>query len=100
RRHTRFSRDWSSDVCSSDLEPGSHGNTYGGNALACAAAYEVLGLVEEELAANAARVGAHLMAGLKELQQRYEVIGDVRGRGLMKIGRASCREGWKIAEFA
>jgi len=64
-------------------EPGSHGNTYGGNALACAAAYEVLGLVEEELAANAARVGAHLMAGLKELQQRYEVIGDVRGRGLM-----------------
>ena len=34
-------------------EPGSHGNTYGGNALACAAAYEVLSLVEEELAANA-----------------------------------------------
>jgi 4-aminobutyrate aminotransferase len=67
----------------SQWEPGSHGNTYGGNALACAAANEVLALVQEELAANAARVGAHLMAGLRELQRRYEVIGEVRGRGLM-----------------
>lgn len=64
-------------------EPGSHGNTYGGNALACAAAYEVLDLVQHELMANAERVGAHLMTGLRELQSRYEVIGDVRGRGLM-----------------
>jgi 4-aminobutyrate aminotransferase len=64
-------------------EPGSHGNTYGGNALACAAANQVLALAEEQLIANAARVGAHLMAGLAELQGRYEVIGDVRGRGLM-----------------
>jgi 4-aminobutyrate aminotransferase len=64
-------------------EPGSHGNTYGGNALACAAANEVLALVQEELMANAARVGAHLMDGLAELQRRYDVIGEVRGRGLM-----------------
>ena len=64
-------------------QPGSHGNTYGGNALTCAAATEVLALVEEELADNAARVGAHLMDGLEELQGRYEAIGDVRGRGLM-----------------
>jgi len=64
-------------------EPGSHGNTYGGNALACAAAYEVLSLVEEQLAANAAQVGNYLMQGLEELQGRYEEIGDVRGRGLM-----------------
>jgi 4-aminobutyrate aminotransferase len=64
-------------------EPGSHGNTYGGNALACAAAYEVLGLVEDELAANAARVGDYLRQGLEELQGRYEQIGEVRGRGLM-----------------
>jgi 4-aminobutyrate aminotransferase len=64
-------------------QPGSHGNTYGGNALACAAAYEVLSLVEEELAANAARVGAYLKEGLEELQGRYKQIGDVRGRGLM-----------------
>jgi 4-aminobutyrate aminotransferase len=64
-------------------EPGSHGNTFGGNALACAAANEVLDLVQHELAANAARVGAYLMQGLRDLQQRYDVIGDVRGRGLM-----------------
>ena len=64
-------------------EPGSHGNTYGGNALACAAANEVLALVEDELAPNAARVGAHLMAGLRALQARYDAIGEVRGRGLM-----------------
>jgi 4-aminobutyrate aminotransferase len=64
-------------------QPGSHGNTYGGNALACAAANEVLSLVEEELAANATRVGAYLKEGLEELQGRYEQIGQVRGRGLM-----------------
>jgi 4-aminobutyrate aminotransferase len=64
-------------------EPGSHGNTYGGNALVCAAANEVLDLVRSELAANAARVGAYLMAGLRDLQARYEQIGDLRGRGLM-----------------
>jgi len=64
-------------------EPGSHGSTYSGNALACAAAYEVLSLVETELAANAARVGDYLKQGLEELQGRYEQLGDVRGRGLM-----------------
>ncbi|KAB8142309.1 acetyl ornithine aminotransferase family protein [Chloroflexia bacterium SDU3-3] len=64
-------------------EPGSHGNTYGGNALSCAAAYEVLSLVEEELTDNAARVGAYLMDGLRAMQARYPQIGDVRGRGLM-----------------
>ena len=64
-------------------EPGSHGNTFGGNALACAAANEVIDLVQHELAANAARVGAYLMQRLRDLQQQYDVIGDVRGRGLM-----------------
>jgi 4-aminobutyrate aminotransferase len=64
-------------------QPGSHGNTYGGNALACAAANTILRLVEDELMANATRVGAYLKEGLEELQGRYEQIGDVRGRGLM-----------------
>jgi 4-aminobutyrate aminotransferase len=64
-------------------EPGSHGSTYAGNALACAAAYEVLSLVEEELMNNATRVGDYLMRGLRTLQSRYPQIGDVRGRGLM-----------------
>jgi 4-aminobutyrate aminotransferase len=64
-------------------EPGSHGSSYSGNELACAAAYEVVSLVEEELAANAAHVGDYLKQGLEELQGRYEQIGEVRGRGLM-----------------
>lgn len=64
-------------------EPGAHGNTYGGNGVSCATTYETLCLVEEELMANAARVGAHLMDGLRALQKRVPQIGDVRGRGLM-----------------
>ena len=64
-------------------EHGTHGNTYGGNGVVCAAAYETLSLVEEELMANAARVGEHLLASLRPIQQRTHVIGDVRGRGLM-----------------
>jgi 4-aminobutyrate aminotransferase len=39
--------------------------------------------VEEELTANAAKMGAYLMDGLRDLQAEHPVIGDVRGRGLM-----------------
>ncbi|PDW02387.1 acetyl ornithine aminotransferase family protein [Candidatus Viridilinea mediisalina] len=67
----------------SQWKPGAHGNTYGGNGLTCAVTYELLCMVEEELMANAARVGAHLLAQLSALQQRFPVIGAVRGRGLM-----------------
>ncbi len=62
---------------------GAHGNTYGGNPLCCAAALATLDLVEREYAANAAATGAHFMARLRELQPRHEVIGEVRGKGLM-----------------
>ncbi|PDV99728.1 acetyl ornithine aminotransferase family protein [Candidatus Chloroploca asiatica] len=63
--------------------PGAHGNTYGGNGLTCAVMHDVLSLVEEELMANAATVGAHLLAGLQALQAEFPQIGVVRGRGLM-----------------
>ena len=62
---------------------GSHGNTYGGNPICCAAALATLDLVEGEFAANAAEVGSYFIDRLRELQNRYEVIGDVRGKGLM-----------------
>lgn len=62
---------------------GSHGNTFGGNPLCCAAALATLDLVEREYAANAARVGEHFIGRLHELQKRFECIGDVRGKGLM-----------------
>jgi len=64
-------------------KPGAHGNTFGGNPLCCAAALATLELVEKEYAANAARVGEYFLERLRELQQRFECIGDVRGKGLM-----------------
>ncbi|MET8946775.1 aminotransferase class III-fold pyridoxal phosphate-dependent enzyme [Streptomyces sp. NPDC004542] len=64
--------------------PGSQGGTYGGNAVACAAAVATLEVVEEEkLVANAAAMGARLRAGLEEVAARTAAIGDVRGLGLM-----------------
>ena len=64
-------------------KPGAHGNTFGGNPLCCAAALATLELVEKEYAANAAQVGDYFLTRLRELQQRFECIGDVRGKGLM-----------------
>jgi 4-aminobutyrate aminotransferase len=64
-------------------EPGSHGNTYGGNGLTCAVTHELLCMIEDELMANAALVGDHLLAHLAELPARFAQIGAVRGRGLM-----------------
>ncbi len=63
--------------------PGAHGNTYGGNALACTAAYETISLVQEGLMRNAADVGEYMNEQLREIAQRQPAIGDVRGRGLM-----------------
>jgi len=62
---------------------GAHGNTFGGNPVCCAAALATLDLVEREYAGNAAEVGEYFMGRLLELQTRHEVIGDVRGKGLM-----------------
>jgi 4-aminobutyrate aminotransferase len=62
---------------------GAHGNTFGGNPICCAAASVTLELVEKAYAANAAEVGGHFMERLRELQTRHEVIGEVRGKGLM-----------------
>jgi 4-aminobutyrate aminotransferase-like enzyme/Ser/Thr protein kinase RdoA (MazF antagonist) len=58
-------------------------STFGGNPVACAAGLAVLGVLEEEhLQDHALRVGAHLMSGLKALQARHVLMGDVRGSGL------------------
>jgi 4-aminobutyrate aminotransferase len=62
---------------------GAHGNTFGGNPLCCAAALATLDLVEREYAANAATVGAYFIEQLRGLGQRFECIGEVRGKGLM-----------------
>jgi 4-aminobutyrate aminotransferase len=64
-------------------ERGSHGSTFGGNPVCCAAALATLDLVEGGLMANAARMGERLMGALRDMATRHEQIGDVRGRGLM-----------------
>jgi 4-aminobutyrate aminotransferase len=66
-----------------DWEAGSHASTFGGNPLACQAAMATIALLEETLMANAAAQGERLMAGLREMQLRFECMGDVRGKGLM-----------------
>jgi 4-aminobutyrate aminotransferase len=63
--------------------PGSHGSTFGGNPVSCAAALATIKVLKETLIKNAAEVGDHLMAGLRDLQARHPIIGDVRGKGLM-----------------
>jgi len=62
---------------------GSHGNTYGGNPLACAAALATIELIQNEFMANAAEVGAYTLEALEEIKVRHPSIGDVRGLGLM-----------------
>ena len=67
-----------------DWEGGSHANTFGGNPVACAAALQVIDIIKEEkLMENATRQGAYLMKRLKEMQQKYPIMGDIRGKGLM-----------------
>jgi len=63
--------------------PGAHGNTYGGNPISCAAALATIDLVESEYMANAVTIGNHLMQRMNTLAQRYPIIGEVRGKGLM-----------------
>jgi 4-aminobutyrate aminotransferase len=63
---------------------GPHSNTFGGNLVSVAAAQAVLTVIEKEhLLENARTQGAYLVKRLQELQRKYDVIGDVRGLGLM-----------------
>jgi 4-aminobutyrate aminotransferase len=64
--------------------PGTHGGTFGGNAVAAAAAVATIQTIrDEDLLGNARARGIQLMTGLRHLQEEYPGIGDVRGVGLM-----------------
>ena len=66
------------------LAPGSHGGTYGGNAVACAAALATLDVIDDErLAERAERLGARMLASLRERAAGHASVAEVRGRGLM-----------------
>jgi 4-aminobutyrate aminotransferase len=62
---------------------GAHGNTFGGNPLCCAAALATIDLVEREYCANAAKVGDYFLQRLRAFAERFAVVGEVRGKGLM-----------------
>ncbi len=64
-------------------EPGSHSTTFGGNPIACVAALVTIELLENGLMQNATRMGNYIMKHLKRMMKRYEIMGDVRGKGLM-----------------
>jgi 4-aminobutyrate aminotransferase len=63
--------------------PGAHASTFGGNPVCCAAALTTIELLERELVANAAKMGAHMMDRMRQWPARFPIVGDVRGLGLM-----------------
>jgi len=67
-----------------DWVPGSHASTFGGNPLSCVAASAVIDVIQEEkLLENATKQGSYIMKRLEELKDKSEIVGDVRGKGLM-----------------
>ena len=67
-----------------DWEAGSHASTFGGNPLACVAASAVIDVIREErLLDNAEKQGSYIMKWLQTIKEEREIVGDVRGKGLM-----------------
>ncbi len=80
------------------LVPGKHASTFGGNALACAAAIGVIEAIEEEnLLQNANELGKYIMQKLEELKSKHSIIDHVRGIGLM-LGIQLTKPGAKIVD--
>jgi 4-aminobutyrate aminotransferase len=68
----------------SKWEPTVHGTTFGGNPISCAAAIATVETIKDEgLLENAKRSGAYMLSQLKRIKEKYPVIGDARGLGLM-----------------
>jgi acetylornithine/N-succinyldiaminopimelate aminotransferase len=64
--------------------PGEHGSTFGGNPVTCAAAYATLKyIIDNDITSNVKNISRYLIKGLEQLKARYNIIADVRGRGLL-----------------
>ena len=77
---------WASPCAKADIMdwvPGSHASTFGGNPVAIAAALATLDVLEREGVKNAEVVGKHIMERIADWPQTLDLVGDVRGRGLM-----------------
>ncbi len=67
-----------------DWTGGSHASTFGGNPVSCVAASAVIDVIKEErLLENATKQGTYIMKKLEEVKEHSEIVGDVRGKGLM-----------------
>jgi 4-aminobutyrate aminotransferase len=66
-----------------DWKPGAHASTFGGNPVCVAASLATIRLLEEKYMANAARMGEFLMRRMAGWKEKFRLVGDVRGRGLM-----------------
>jgi 4-aminobutyrate aminotransferase len=78
---------------------GTHGSTFGGNPVACAAALATIALIEDGMVENAAAVGSYLIDKLNRLTASHSSFGDVRGLGLM-IGVEFARSDGSLAPDA
>ena len=66
-----------------DWKPGSHASTFGGNPVSIAAALATIDIIEREGLANATELGAEMKARAETWVEKYGIVGEVRGRGLM-----------------
>jgi 4-aminobutyrate aminotransferase len=81
--------------------PGSHGGTYGGNAVACAAAVATIRTIRDDhLLENAVEQGTSLVSQLREVRGEFPVIGDIRGIGLMIAAEFTNPDGTPAADLA
>ena len=64
-------------------KPGSHGSTFGGNPVCIAAAMATIDLIESGYMENARKMGEYIFARILNWPQRFKIVGDVRGKGLM-----------------
>jgi 4-aminobutyrate aminotransferase len=97
------------DICDA-FQPGDHLSTFGGNPISCAAAIaNIEYLLESKLPDQAGRKGEYLLRRVRELQGKHELIGDIRGLGLMvgvelvrdqKLKTPAPSEATKIREVA
>jgi 4-aminobutyrate aminotransferase len=72
-----------SEVDERAWKPGSHGSTFGGNPVICAAGVVSLNIIGKELMRNAAEVGSFIKQRLSEMMEKHTIIGEIRGIGLM-----------------
>jgi len=82
------------------LAPGTHGSTYGGSPLACAAGCVVLDEVRQpQFLENVRAVGEQLQRGLVEIGGRFDAFAEVRGHGLMLGAELRPNLGWSAADL-